>query len=54
MSRDNWESALQWMTERHGLPQFDKAERDLILDYLAEAFPARQRRGFNVPFRPTR
>ncbi len=53
MSRENWASALQWMTERHGLPQFDKAERELILDYLAEAFPARPRRGFNVPFQPT-
>jgi hypothetical protein len=54
MSRENWDSALQWMTERHGLPEFDKAERELILDYLAAAFPARQRRGFNVPFQPTR
>jgi hypothetical protein len=54
MSRENWASALEWMTERHGLPKFDTAERDLILDYLAAAFPPRERRGFTSPFSPTR
>jgi hypothetical protein len=54
MSRENWAAALEWMTERHGLPKFETAERDLILDYLAMAFPPRQRRGFTTPFQPTR
>jgi hypothetical protein len=54
LSRENWQAALEWMTERHGLPRFEAAERDLILDYLAHAFPPRQRRGFTSPFEPTR
>jgi hypothetical protein len=54
LSRDNWRAALDWMTERHGLPKFEPAERDLILDYLAHAFPPRSRPGFVPPFQPTR
>lgn len=38
MTRPQWESALVWMTERHGLPVIDEPDRSLILDYLAAKF----------------
>lgn len=38
MTRPQWEAALVWMTERHGLPVIDEPDRSLILDYLAAKF----------------
>lgn len=43
MTRAQWDSTIDWMIERHGMPEPEAADRDLILDYLAQHFPPRQR-----------
>jgi hypothetical protein len=51
MTRDRWDSTFQYMVDRHGMASPDKADRDLIVDYLAEHFPPRRRgRGQDNPF----
>lgn len=56
MTRELWDSSLVWMTQRHNMPELDKADRDLILDYLAKAFPPKSapagRPGWRNPFAP--
>jgi hypothetical protein len=54
MSRARWDESLTWMTERHGMPKLEGQERIKILDYLATAFPERQRApgGWRSPFAP--
>lgn len=56
MTRELWDSSLVWMTQRHNMPELDKADRDLILDYLAKAFPPKAapagRPGWQNPFAP--
>jgi hypothetical protein len=42
LTRPRWDELLSWMTERHGMPDVQGEERELILDYLAAAFPPRQ------------
>ena len=51
MSRERWDQTLTWMTDKHGMPEPDAADRKLIVDYLATAFPPRQR-GKPNPFLP--
>ena len=43
MSRERWDSTIDWMVERHGMPEIDPGDRALIVEYLAQAFPSRQR-----------
>jgi mono/diheme cytochrome c family protein len=43
MTRDRWDVMIDWMMERHGMPEIDPADRALIVDYLAQTFPSRQR-----------
>ncbi|MBL8672587.1 MAG: hypothetical protein JNK11_18160 [Alphaproteobacteria bacterium] len=43
MSRGRWEDTLRLMTERHGMPEFDKETRELILAYLSTHYPERMR-----------
>jgi mono/diheme cytochrome c family protein len=43
MTRERWDQTIDWMMERHGMPELDPGDRTLIVDYLAEAFPSRQR-----------
>jgi hypothetical protein len=43
MTRERWDSTFQYMIDRHGMADPDKADRDLIVDYLAEHFPPRRR-----------
>jgi mono/diheme cytochrome c family protein len=43
MSRERWEATIDWMVERHGMPEIDADDRALIVEYLARAFPSRQR-----------
>jgi hypothetical protein len=43
MTRGRWDETLDWMVERHGMPQLEGDDRALILDYLAASFPPRQR-----------
>lgn len=50
LSRDRWDEVLTYMTDRHGMPPLEGAERDRYLDYLAEALPSRRRGGFTNPF----
>lgn len=56
MSRAMWEDTLRLMVERHGMPELEPDERELILSYLAEHFPAATgtggRRGWTNPFAP--
>jgi hypothetical protein len=49
MSRPRWDETLNWMVERHGMPHIEGEARELILDYLALAFPPKQRARAN-PF----
>ena len=39
MSRHRWDSTLNMMTERHGMPEVEGDDRKAILDYLEKAFP---------------
>jgi len=39
MSRHRWDSTLNMMTERHGMPDVQGQDRDVLLDYLEKAFP---------------
>lgn len=43
MARERWDQTIDWMIERHGMPEIDAGDRTLIVDYLAQAFPSRQR-----------
>lgn len=49
MTRERWDATIDWMVERHGMPEIDNADRALVLDYLAQNFPSRQR-GRTNPF----
>lgn len=53
MSRERWAGTLDWMVERHGMLPIEGAERELVLDYLAEHYPPRapsEQRGWQNPF----
>ena len=55
MSRRQWEDALQWMTDRHGMSPLPAKEQKVVLDYLEATFPPRQpagRGGWKNPFAP--
>lgn len=56
MTREQWVASFPWMIERHAMPELDPADRDVILDYLAKAFPPRApaggRAGWRDPFQP--
>lgn len=54
MTRAMWEDTITLMVERHGMPDLDPDERELILGYLSEHFPAAagSRRGWTNPFAP--
>lgn len=43
MTRERWDATIQDMQVRHNMPEPDAADRELMLDYLAIAFPPRQR-----------
>jgi len=56
MTREQWDGSLTWMTQRHNMPELEKADRDVILGYLEKAFPPKAapagRPGWNNPFAP--
>ncbi len=55
MSRERWDETLHWMSEKHAMPVLEGEERGLVLDYLAQAFPARTPAvagGWKSPFTP--
>jgi hypothetical protein len=39
MSRHRWDSTLNMMSERHGMPDVQGKDREVMLDYLEKAFP---------------
>jgi len=49
LTRQRWEETFDWMIEKHRMPDPGAADRALIVDYLAAAFPSRQR-GRSNPF----
>ncbi len=40
-TRAQWNDTLTWMTERHNMADIQGADRELILDYLAQHYPPR-------------
>lgn len=53
MSRERWDESLDWMVQRHAMPDVQGEDRKRILDYLASAFPERgERGGWKNPFAP--
>jgi hypothetical protein len=53
MSRERWDESLDWMVQRHNMPDVQGEDRKRILDYLASAFPERGGRGgWKNPFAP--
>jgi hypothetical protein len=53
MTREGWDETLNWMTERQGMADIQGEPRDIVLDYLAKAFPAQKRTqpgGWTNPF----
>src|SRR5690606_32989565 len=41
MNRRQWEETLDWMTEKHGMPELQGADRTAVLDYLEATYPPR-------------
>ena len=50
MARRQWDETITYMTDRHGMPPLEGDDRELVLNYLTEHWPARQRRGATNPF----
>lgn len=51
LSREMWDASFQLMIDRHGMAEPAKADRELIVDYLATTFPPRRKgRGGDNPF----
>lgn len=51
MSRHRWDSTLNMMTERHGMPKLEGEDREIILRYLEKAFPESEApQGWQNPF----
>lgn len=52
LSRERWDESLDWMVQRHNMPDVQGEDRNKILDYLASAFPERRDRTWKNPFAP--
>ena len=50
MARRQWDETITYMTDRHGMPPLEGDDREIVLNYLTEHWPARQRRGATNPF----
>jgi hypothetical protein len=51
MRRARWDETLDLMVTRFNMPKLEGKERELVLDYLARAFPEQEpARGFQNPF----
>ena len=51
MSRRQWDETITLMNEKHNMPKLDDKEREVVLNYLETAYPARaQDRGWQNPF----
>jgi len=38
LDRARWDSLMDWMTERHGMPPLDTTLRATVVDYLTQHF----------------
>jgi len=45
MNRRQWEETLTVMTAKHGMPNLEGNDRELVLNYLATAYPPRRPAG---------
>ena len=56
MSRPRWDETLSWMSEKHAMPVPDADTRQVLLDYLEKAYPAKPASsgGWVSPFAPQR
>ncbi|HSF95475.1 MAG TPA: c-type cytochrome [Thermohalobaculum sp.] len=53
LDADRWDGLMDWMTEKQGMAELEKAERRRIVAYLAEHFgPNRRMRQRTDPMRP--
>jgi hypothetical protein len=51
MTREQWDATITWMTERHAMGELEGEPRQLVLDYLTQAFaPRRAPGGWQNPF----
>ena len=51
MSRRQWDETITLMNDKHNMPKLDAKEREVVLNYLETAYPARvQERGWQNPF----
>jgi hypothetical protein len=52
MNRRQWEDILAVMRDRHGMPELEAKDRDVVLTYLETAYPPRtqERGGWQNPF----
>jgi mono/diheme cytochrome c family protein len=41
MNRQQWDDTLNFMTAKHGMPNLEDKDRDLVLNYLAATYPPR-------------
>jgi hypothetical protein len=49
LTRERWEETVDYMIERHNMPIPEPGDRKLIVEYLAQHFPPKQR-GYRNPF----
>jgi hypothetical protein len=54
LSRAQWDETLTFMTRRHNMPDIQGADRQRILSYLEQHYPAKpgRARGWTNPFLP--
>jgi mono/diheme cytochrome c family protein len=52
MSRERWDQTIGDMISRNNMPELDPADRAIVADYLAAAFPPRRRAPPNPFLRP--
>jgi cytochrome c len=53
LDADRWDGLMDWMTQRQGMVELEKGERQRIVSYLAEHFgPDRRSRQRTDPMRP--
>lgn len=45
MNRRQWEEILAVMYNRHGMPELDAKDREVVLSYLETAYPQRAQEG---------
>lgn len=38
LTRERWESLLEWMVEEQGMAELEEPDRSIVLDYLSEQY----------------